>query len=106
MGLGSIALANLIQPLPLQANRQMENGGVLGTGHFLPKAKRVIYLFQSGAPSQIETFDYKPALKKWHGKEIPDSVRGTQRNSGMVTDQSTFPLVKRSEEHTSELQSH
>ena len=68
--------------------------GVLGTHHFAPRAKRVIYLFQSGAPSQIETLDYKPALEKWHGKEIPDSVRGTQRNSGMVTEQSTFPLVK------------
>ena len=45
-------------------------------------------------PPQIETFDYKPGLEKWHGKEIPDSVRGTQRNSGMVTEQSTFPLVK------------
>ena len=94
MGLGSIALANLIQPSRLLANQQMRNGGVLSSGHFIPKAKRVIYLFQSGAPSQIETFDYKPELEKWHGKEIPDSVRGTQRNSGMVTDQSTFPLVK------------
>src|SRR5690606_19942119 len=48
----------------------------------------------SGGPSQIETFDYKPALAKWHGQEIPDSIRGTQRNSGMVLGQSTFPLVQ------------
>ena len=60
----------------------------------MPKAKRVIYLFQSGGPSQIETFDYKPALSKWHGKEIPASLKATQRNSGMVEGQSSYPLVK------------
>lgn len=69
-------------------------GGLLNGTHFPPKAKRVIYLFQSGGPSQIETFDYKPELAKWHGQEIPPSVQGTQRNSGMVSEQSTFPLVK------------
>ena len=89
LGLGSIALANLINPLKSTAQQKIPGGY-----HFTPKAKRVIYLFQSGAPSQIETFDYKPGLEKWHGREIPDSVRGTQRNSGMVTEQSTFPLVK------------
>ena len=94
LGLGSIALANLINPSKVVASGLTGNGGVLKTHHFTPKAKRIIYLFQSGGPSQIETFDYKPALVKWHGQEIPDSVRGTQRNSGMVTDQSTFPLVK------------
>ncbi|GJM30649.1 MAG: sulfatase [Cyclobacteriaceae bacterium] len=94
MGLGSIALANLLSPTEVLAKADPGVQGILGGGHFSPKAKRVIYLFQSGGPSQIETFDYKPALEKWHGKEIPDSVRGTQRNSGMVTEQSTFPLVK------------
>src|SRR5690606_36665350 len=62
--------------------------------HFTPRAKRVIYLFMAGGPSQLETFDYKPALAKWHGEEIPDSIRGTQRNSGMVTGQSTFSQVQ------------
>ena len=89
LGLGSIALANLLNPAG-----SLANGGILPSHHFTPRARRVIYLFQSGAPSQIETFDYKPGLERWHGKEIPDSVRGTQRNSGMVTEQSTFPLVK------------
>jgi hypothetical protein len=93
LGLGSMALANLINPLGAVAG-DYTGGGVMGGYHFTPRAKRVIYLFQSGAPSQIETLDYKPGLAKWHGKEIPDSVRGTQRNSGMVTEQSTFPLVK------------
>ena len=83
-GLGSMAVAHLLGP---------SRG--LGDGVHIPaKAKRIIYLFQSGGPSQMELFDYKPALEKWHGQEIPDSIRGTQRNSGMVTNQSTFPLVQ------------
>ena len=94
LGLGSIALANMLGPARLTADPVKSNSGILNGGHFPPKAKRIIYLFQSGGPSQIETFDYKPALENWHGQEIPDSVRGTQRNSGMVTEQSTFPLVK------------
>lgn len=91
MGLGAIALGNLLNPLKAMGS---VDGGIMGATHFPAKAKRVIYLFQSGGPSQIELFDYKPALEKWHGKEIPDSIRSTQRNSGMVANQSTFPLVK------------
>lgn len=95
MGLGAIALGQLWGTPALGAGNIVRPlDGILGRGHFPAKAKRVIYLFQSGGPSQIETFDYKPGLARWHGKEIPDSVRGTQRNSGMVADQSSFPLVK------------
>lgn len=99
MGLGSIALSGLMNPLDTLAGSGRQSiddpfNGVLGSGHIPAKAKRVIYLFQSGGPSQIETFDYKPGLDKWHGQEIPDSVRGQQRNSGMVASQSTFPLVR------------
>ena len=100
LGFGSIALSSLLQPSSLYGSDilagapQHKLGGVLGTTHFPAKAKRVIYLFQSGGPSQLETLDYKPELAKWHGKEIPPSVQGTQRNSGMVSSQSTFPLVK------------
>ena len=61
--------------------------------HHAPKAKRVIYLFQSGGPSQIELFDHKPELAKRWGEEIPDSVRGNQRFTGMLAAQSSFPLV-------------
>ncbi|MEL6250693.1 MAG: DUF1501 domain-containing protein [Bacteroidota bacterium] len=92
LGFGALALGQLLNPLSA-LGASSDRGGVLGKPHFAAKAKRVIYLFQSGGPSQIELFDYKPLLKKWQGEEIPDSVRGTQRNSGMVTDQSTFPLV-------------
>ncbi len=89
-GLGALALGQLINTESIHAQSKSNITGL----HFPAQVKRVIYLFQSGAPSQIETFDYKPALAKWHGKEIPPSVQGTQRNSGMVTEQSTFPLVK------------
>ena len=98
MGFGSVALASLLNPIDSFSKNMSGNAdpniGMPGRPHFVPRAKRVIYLFQSGGPSQLETFDYKPLLKKWHGQEIPDSIRGTQRNSGMVADQSTFPLVK------------
>ena len=97
LGLGSLALSSMLGGKAF-ANTLAPNlangGGILGTGHFPAKAKRIIYLFQSGGPSQLETFDYKPTLDKWHGQEIPDSIRGTQRNSGMVASQSTFPLVR------------
>ncbi|WP_339712770.1 DUF1501 domain-containing protein [Cyclobacterium amurskyense] len=99
LGFGAIALSSLIgqktgfAEAPDSSGLYKPQGLYTGT-HFPAKAKRVIYLFQSGGPSQIETFDYKPSLEKWHGKEIPPSVQGTQRNSGMVADQSTFPLVK------------
>ena len=55
--------------------------------------KRVIYLFQSGAPSQLELFDYKPELKKRFGEELPASVRGNQRVTGMTANQRSFPLA-------------
>ena len=92
-GLGGLALSHLAGPT-LSTSADDPAQGVLSGGHFPARAKRVIYLFQSGGPSQIELFDHKPALSEWHGEEIPDSVRGTQRNSGMVTNQSTFPLVQ------------
>ena len=95
-GLGALALGGLLGG-KLAANpvERLLNGGggALGQLHHAPKAKRVIYLFQSGAPSQIETFDYKPLLNERWGEEIPDSVRGNQRLSGMLAAQSSFPLV-------------
>src|SRR5207253_8299115 len=61
--------------------------------HFAPKAKRVIYLFQSGAPSQLDLYDSKPRLVKDNGQQLPDSVRGTQRLTGMSSSQSSIPLA-------------
>jgi hypothetical protein len=71
----------------------MDAAMIPGLSDFAPKAKRVIYLFQNGAPSQIESFDYKPKLKEMVGQELPDSVRGAQRLTGMTANQSSFPLV-------------
>ena len=65
-----------------------------GVPHFPPKAKRVIYLFMAGGPSQIDLLDYKPALEKLHNTELPDSIRMGQRITGMTSGQKNFPCVK------------
>ncbi len=88
-GIGAAALASLFSQDSLVA----ATGGLAGLPHFPPKAKRVIYLHQSGAPSQIDLFDYKPQLNKEHGKELPNSVRNGQRITGMTSGQSAFPVV-------------
>ncbi len=61
--------------------------------HFAPKAKRVIYLFQSGGPAQHDLFDYKPLLNRMHGENLPEKVRGEQRLTGMSSNQSSLPLA-------------
>ena len=98
-GLGALALGSLIAPNQLFGTSNAGTpigpgtGGALPNYHHAPKAKRVIYLFQSGAPSHLETFDYKPLLNERWGEEIPASVRGNQRLSGMLASQSSFPMV-------------
>jgi len=67
--------------------------GVLGEPHFAPKAKRIIYLFMSGGPSQLDLLDYKPKLNELQGQQLPDSVRGGQRLTGMSGNQTSIPLV-------------
>jgi len=99
LGLGGIALGSLLgcnsKPSQKIISQILEEQNVpLGAPHFLPKAKRVIYLFQSGGPSQMELFDYKPKLYEMHGQEIPASVMGKNRISGMVNNQYSFPLAK------------
>lgn len=89
MGLGAAALADLIGG-DLRANLQEPE--VLGL-HHPAKAKRVIFLFQSGGPSQIDLLDYKPHLNEVHGQELPESVRKGQRLTGMSGNQSSLPLV-------------
>jgi hypothetical protein len=92
LGVGSIALGSLLMP-ELFSGKNNEYEGNVGVPHFAPKAKRVIYLFQNGAPSQLESFDYKPKLRDMTGQEIPSSVRGNQRLTGMTANQSSFPLA-------------
>lgn len=85
---GALGFASLLRP---EAFAQPE--GVFGT-HFAPRAKRVIYMFQSGAPSQVDLFDHKLELEKMHGTELPDSVRGNQRLTGMTAGQVAFSVTK------------
>ena len=66
----------------------------LSAGALRARAKRVIYLFQSGGPSQLETFDWKPVLAARHGQQLPDSVRQGQRLTGMSGNQSSLPLAR------------
>jgi hypothetical protein len=70
-----------------------EVGGLAGLPHFKAKAQRVIYLFQSGAPSQLDLYDYKPALKDKRGIDLPNSVRMGQRITTMTSGQKTFPVA-------------
>lgn len=93
LGLGSVALGSLLVPGMLRGDGEEEVASITGMPHFAPKAKRVIYLFQNGAPSQLESFDYKPLLNKMHGEELPASVRMGQRLTGMTSNQANFPLV-------------
>ena len=92
IGLGSAALGSLLIP-DLFSSSSPEEAILQGLPHFAPKAKRVIYLFQNGAPSQLETFDYKPLLNKMVGQNLPESIRNGQRLTGMTASQTTFPLV-------------
>lgn len=94
IGLGSAALGSLLIPgLFDGAAAEEEAGFIPGIPHFAPKAKRVIYLFQNGAPSQLETFDYKPTLNTMMGQDLPESIRQGQRLTGMTSGQKSFPLV-------------
>lgn len=90
MGLGSLALADLLNTNRAQAE---PDRGVLPELHHPGKAKRVIYLFQSGGPSQLETFDYKPLLNELNGQQLPDSVRQGQRLTGMTVSQASLPMA-------------
>ena len=94
-GIGTAALGSILTPglFDSAAEAAVGKAGVLGATHFEARAKRVIYLFQSGAPSQLDLFDHKPELAKRHGEELPDSVRGSQRLTGMTSGQDSFPMV-------------
>ena len=93
LGVGSVALGSLLMPDLFSRLGSNEDGLPEGIAHFAPKAKRVIYLFQNGAPAQQELFDFKPKLREMQGQEMPSSVRGTQRLTGMTAYQASFPLV-------------
>jgi hypothetical protein len=91
-GIGGVALGSLLIP-DLFSGSAEGTSFPLGLPHFAPKAKRIIYLFQNGAPSQLESFDYKPSLIKRAGEDLPASIRMGQRLTGMTSGQSSFPMV-------------
>jgi hypothetical protein len=91
LGIGSVALGSLLIPDLFGGNE--EDMVVTGLPHFAPKAKRIIYLFQNGAPSQLDLFDYKPMLQKMQGQDLPASVRMGQRLTGMTANQAKFPMA-------------
>jgi len=92
LGLGAVALSSLINPSVLSAATS-SSSGALKAPHFAPKARRIIYLFQSGGPSHLDLFDYKPKLDALFGKDLPPSVRMGQRLTGMTSGQTAFPMI-------------
>ncbi|MEJ7586743.1 MAG: DUF1501 domain-containing protein [Ferruginibacter sp.] len=92
LGIGSVALGSLLIP-DLFSGKSDEEMLLTGLPQFAPKAKRIIYLFQNGAPSQLDLFDYKPKLQEMFGQDLPESIRKGQRLTGMTADQKKFPLA-------------
>lgn len=101
-GIGSAALASLLNPSLFAGNSgnarlnqppSTSMGGLPDLPHFAPKAKRVIYLFMSGAPSQLDMWDYKPKMAEWYDKDLPESVRNGQRITTMTSGQKRFPIA-------------
>ncbi|MEO1485545.1 MAG: DUF1501 domain-containing protein [Bacteroidota bacterium] len=101
LGVGGLALGSLLGcnfyrkegELVVKENNAMGIKGILHAPHHSAKVKRVIYLFQSGGPSQLELFDYKPLLNERRGEDLPESIRNGQRLTGMTSGQDKFPLV-------------
>ena len=91
-GIGVFALGSLLNPNLLKG-RSPAGMMTAALPHFAPKAKRIIYLFQNGAPSHVDLFDYKPALEKWHGTQIPDDLVEGKRFSTMTGKQQNRPLI-------------
>jgi len=92
-GLGVMALGSLLPNTVSALAEEKGSAGLPGLPHFAPKAKRVVYLFQSGAPSQMDLFDYKPLLNKLNGQQLPEHVRAGQRLTGMTSQQASIPLA-------------
>lgn len=99
LGVGTAALTSLLgkelsAAISLEGPQEAaQKAGLSDLPHFAPKAKRIIYLFQSGAPSQLDLFDPKPDLEKYRGQNLPESIRKGQRLTGMTAFQSSFPTA-------------
>jgi hypothetical protein len=93
LGLGAAALSSMLPQHAAAAPELKASGGIPGLPHFAPKAKRAIYLFMAGAPSQMDMFDYKPTMDEWFDKDLPDSIRMGQRLTTMTSGQERFPIA-------------
>src|SRR6266571_6469442 len=95
LGIGGVALSGLLKPEAFAAPARTASPfkGILDAPHFAPKARRIIYLFMSGGPSQHDLFDYKPLLNQMNGQDLPAAVRMGQRLTGMSANQATLPLA-------------
>ncbi len=91
--LGTAALAGSLATEANAASSSISSGGILQRPHHRPTAKRVIYLFMSGAPSQIDMWDHKPEMEKHYDKDLPESIRRGQRITTMTSGQSRFPIA-------------
>lgn len=89
---GAAAWASLL-PGKVLGGIRPSNAMLEGLPHFAPKAKRIIYLFMSGAPSQLDLLDYKPKMSEFYDKDLPDSIRSGQRLTTMTSGQTRFPIV-------------
>ncbi|MBL7650507.1 MAG: DUF1501 domain-containing protein, partial [Candidatus Hydrogenedentes bacterium] len=92
-GIGVAALSSLLQGAETGEERDAKTNGLKSLPHFAAKAKRVIFLHQSGGPSQLDLFDYKPKLKTLFGTELPATIRMGQRITGMTSGQSSLPVA-------------
>lgn len=104
LGIGTAALASLLSESGLATalpGSDDTKTGLPGLPHFAPKAKRVIYLFQAGGPSQLDLFDAKPGLAKLRGQNLPDSIRLGQRLTGMTAHQASLPTAPSIAPHSS-----
>jgi hypothetical protein len=90
--LGGLAASQLFHPPPAAATQDAPTNR-LGIPHHTPKAKRILYLYQEGAPSQVDTWDHKPGLVDWFDRELPASVRGEQRLTTMTSGQGKLPIA-------------
>lgn len=93
MGLGAFALQQLLGPNAAHAATWSEEAMMEKVSSLAPKARRVVFLFMAGGPSQFETFDYKPKLRDLYGRQLPDSIRKGQRLTGMSANQAVLPVV-------------
>lgn len=91
--IGLAALSSMESPSLFGAPSLSSPAGLLGAPHFAPRAKRVIYLFMSGAPSQLDLFDYKPKMQEYYDKELPETIRDGQRLTTMTSGQARFPIA-------------